>query len=95
MKRFALAIVGLALSVSGSGCCGCLSHMFHGGGGGYGGGCNPCGQVAPMGGCPGGACGYGPSGYPMGYAAPAGATAMYPAYGNAPMFASVANNPPL
>jgi len=89
MKRVALAIVGLALSVTGSGCCGCLHNMFHGG---CGNACNPCGggyQMAPMGGgCPGGACGYGPVGY-----APAGATAMYPGVGNAPMFAAVANNP--
>ncbi len=93
MKRFALAIVGLALSVSGSGCCGCLSHLFHPYGGYGGGACNPCGQMAPVGGCPGGACGYGP----VGYAAPmGGATAMAPTtYGNAPMFAAVANNPTL
>jgi hypothetical protein len=93
MKRFAYAILGLALTVSGSGCCGCLSHLFHPYG--YGGGAcnpcgNPCGQYAPMGGgaCPGGACGYGP----MGYAAPIGGTAMI---GNAPTYAAVANNPPL
>jgi len=93
MKRLALAIVGLALTATGSGCCGCLSHMFHPYG--YGGGCNPCGspcgQMAPMGGCPGGACGYGP----VGYAAPAGGTAFYQPYGNAPVFAAVANNPTL
>jgi len=90
MKRLALAIVGLALTVTGSGCCGCLSHIFHPYG--YGGGCSPCGspcgQMAPMGGCPSGACG-------MGYAAPAGGTAFYQPYGNAPMFAAIANNPTL
>ena len=92
MKRFALAIVGLALTVTGSGCCGCLSHLFHPYGGyGGGGACNPCGQVAPMGGCPGGACGYGP----VGYAAPVGGTALYQPYGSAPTFAAVANNPTL
>ena len=92
MKRLALAVVGLALSVTGSGCCGCLHNMFHGG---YGGNCNPCGnpcgQVAPMGGCPGGACGTGP----YGYVAPVGGTALYQPYGSAPMFAAVANNPTL
>ena len=101
MKRFAYAIIGLVLIASGSGCCGCLSRIFHPyGGGGYGGGCNPCGQVAPYGGggCPNGACGYGPMG-PMGYAAPMGGTAMAPtlaptaSYGNAPVFAAVSNNP--
>jgi hypothetical protein len=91
MKRLALAIVGLALTATGSGCCGCLSHIFHP----YGGGCNPCGspcgQMAPLGGCPNGACGYGP----VGYAAPAGGTAFFQPYGSAPMFAAVANNPTL
>ena len=96
MKRLALAIVGLALSVTGSGCCGCLSHLFHPYG--YGGGqCSPCGspcgQMAPVGGCPNGACGAGP----YGYAAPVnGATALYQPYGNAPMFAAaIAPNPTL
>lgn len=95
MKRFAYAVLGLVLAASGSGCCGCLSHLFHPyGGGGYGGGaCNPCGQAAPYGGgggCPNGACGYGPTGF----AAPMGTTAMAPAYGNAPVFAAVSQNTP-
>ncbi len=92
MKRFACALLGLVLTATGSGCCGCLSQLFHPYGYNQcGGGCSPCGQMAPVGGCPNGACGYGP----VGYAAPAGGTAMYQGYGNAPMFAAVANNPPL
>lgn len=65
MNRFAIASLGLALMVSGSGCCGLFHPMF---GGGYGGGCQPCGgggygAAYPASPCGPGGCGaYAPNG---------------------------------
>ena len=79
MKRFATLAFGLFILASGSGCC-CLGPLFGmPSGGGYGGGCQPCG------GAYGGATGYqaspcGPGGCGNGAYAPnaMAPTAYYP-----------------
>jgi len=92
MKRFALAVVGLVLATSGSGCC-CLSHLC---GYGYGNNCSPCATpyAAPAPAC--GSCGYGPTAPygigPTGLAAPVGTTAYVP-YAT-PVYAAAINPAP-
>lgn len=62
MKRAALSLLGTFLLVASSGCC---CGLFHGGG--YGGGCSPCGaNYAPSPCSTGGCSPFGPGAYATG-----------------------------
>lgn len=89
MKRAALSLLGTFLLVASSGCC---CGLFHGGG--YGGGCSPCGaNYAPSPCSTGGCSPFGPGAYATG--STMSAAIGTPTYAAAPALAPTAGLNPL